>query len=175
MPSYNDLIVRAVALALRDFPSLNASYAPGKTLRYERINVGVAIDAGDALLVATIPDTDKKSIFEIATESRRLAERGRTRSLSADELANGTFTVSNLGMFGVRRFQAVINYPQVAILAVGEVAPHPFADASGAVTARTTVDVSLSVDHRAVYGAEAARFLQRLRQLLENPVELVLE
>ncbi len=175
VPSYNDLIVRAVALALRDFPALNASYAPGKTLRYERINVGVAIDAGDALLVATILDTDKKSIFEIATESRRLAERGRTRSLSADELANGTFTVSNLGMFGVRRFQAVINHPQVAILAVGEVAPHPFADASGAVTARTTVDVSLSVDHRAVYGAEAARFLQRLRQLLENPVELVLE
>jgi pyruvate dehydrogenase E2 component (dihydrolipoamide acetyltransferase) len=175
VPSYNDLILRAVALALRDFPALNASYAPGKTLRYERINVGVAIDAGDALLVATIPDTDKKSVFEIATESRRLAERGRTRSLSADELADGTFTVSNLGMFGVRRFQAVINYPQVAILAVGEVAPHPFADASGAVTARTTVDVSLSVDHRAVYGAEAARFLQRLRQLLENPIELVLE
>jgi pyruvate dehydrogenase E2 component (dihydrolipoamide acetyltransferase) len=175
VPSYNDLIVRAVGLALRDFPALNASSAPGKTLQYERINVGVAIDAGDALLVATILDTDKKSIFEIATESRRLAERGRTRSLSADELANGTFTVSNLGMFGVRRFQAVINHPQVAILAVGEVAPHPFADASGAVTARTTVDVSLSCDHRAVYGAEAARFLQRLRQLLENPVELVLE
>jgi pyruvate dehydrogenase E2 component (dihydrolipoamide acetyltransferase) len=175
VPSYNDLILKAVAVALRDFPALNASYAPGKTLRYERINVGVAIDAGDALLVATIPDTDKKSIFEIATESRRLAERGRTRSLSADELANGTFTVSNLGMLGVRRFQAVINHPQVAILAVGEVAPHPFADASGAVTARTTVDVSLSCDHRAVYGAEAARFLQRLRQLLENPVELVLE
>jgi pyruvate dehydrogenase E2 component (dihydrolipoamide acetyltransferase) len=78
-------------------------------------------------------------------------------------------------MFGIRRFQAVINHPQVAILAVGEVAPHPFADASGAVTARTTVDVSLSVDHRAVYGAEAARFLQRLRGLLENPIELVLE
>ena len=175
VPSYNDLIVRAVALALRDFPALNASYTTGKTLRYERINVGVAIDAGDALLVATIPDTDKKSIFEIATESKRLAESGRTRSLSADELTNGTFTVSNLGMFGIRRFQAVINHPQVAILAVGEVAPHPFADASGAVTARTTVDVSLSVDHRAVYGAEAARFLQRLRALLENPIELVLE
>jgi pyruvate dehydrogenase E2 component (dihydrolipoamide acetyltransferase) len=173
VPSYNDLIVRAVALALRDFPSLNASYSPGKALRYERINVGVAIDAGDALLVATIHDTDRKSIFEIAAESRRLAERARSRSLSADELADGTFTVSNLGMFGVRRFQAVINYPQVAILAVGEVAPHPFAEPSGAVSARTTVDVSLSVDHRAVYGAEAARFLQRLRELLENPIELV--
>jgi pyruvate dehydrogenase E2 component (dihydrolipoamide acetyltransferase) len=173
VPSYNDLIVRAVALALRDFPSLNASYAPGKVLRYERINVGVAIDAGDALLVATIHDTDRKSIFEIAAESRRLAERGRSRSLSAEELADGTFTVSNLGMFGVRRFQAVINYPQVAILAVGEVAPHPFVEASGVVSARTTVDVSLSVDHRAVYGAEAARFLQRLRELLENPIELV--
>ena len=175
VPSYNDLIVRAVALALRDFPSLNASYAAGKVLRYERINVGVAIDAGDALLVATIHDTDRKSIFEIAAESRRLAERGRARSLSADELADGTFTVSNLGMFGVRRFQAVINYPQVAILAVGEVAPHAFAESSGAVSARTTVDVSLSVDHRAVYGAEAARFLQRLRELLENPIELVVE
>ena len=137
--------------------------------------MGIAIDAGDALLVATIRDTDRKSIFEIAAESKRLAERGRARTLSADELADGTFTVSNLGRFGIRRFQAVINYPQVAILAVGEVAPHAFAEPSGAVSARTTVDVSLSVDHRAVYGAEAARFLQRLRGLLENPIDLVVD
>ena len=175
VPSYNDLIVRAVALALRDFPSLNASYTPGKVLRYERINVGVAIDAGDALLVATIHDTDRKSIFEIAAESRRLAERGRTRSLSADELADGTFTVSNLGMFGVRRFQAVINYPQVAILAVGEVAPHPFAEPSGAVSARTTVDVSLSSTTARCTAPRRPASCSGCGELLENPIELVVE
>ena len=174
VPSFNDLIVRAVALALREFPALNASYVEGGTVRYERINVGIAVDAGDSLLVPTIRDADRSSVFAIARESRRLAEAARTRTLAPADLADGTFTVSNLGMLGVRRFHAVINTPQAAILAVGEVAPRAVVDA-GVLVARTTVEVALSCDHRVVYGAEAARFLQRLRHLLEHPVSLVVD
>jgi pyruvate dehydrogenase E2 component (dihydrolipoamide acetyltransferase) len=175
VPSYNDLVVRAVALALRDFPALNSSYAPGKTIRQGRINVGIAVDTEDVLLVPTIRDADRKSVFEIAEESRRLTAHARARSLRPDELADGTFTVSNLGMLGVRRFHAVINPPQAAILAVGEVAPRAVVDADGALVARKTMDVALACDHRVVYGAEAARFLQRLRHLLEHPLALVID
>jgi pyruvate dehydrogenase E2 component (dihydrolipoamide acetyltransferase) len=174
LPSLNDLIVRAAALALREFPALNASYAPGKTLRYERVNVGIAVDVDDALLVPTIRDADRRSLFEIARESRRLAEAARARRVGPDALADGTFTVSNLGMFGVRRFHAVINAPQAAILAVGEVAERAVV-ADGTVVPRSTVEVALACDHRVVYGAEAARFLQRLKHLLEHPVVLVLD
>jgi pyruvate dehydrogenase E2 component (dihydrolipoamide acetyltransferase) len=172
LPSYNDLVVRAVALALREVPALNASYSEGRTLRYGRINVGIAVATDDALIVPTLYDADRKTIAEIALETRRLAERARARSLAAEELANGTFTVSNLGMFGIRRFDAVINAPQAAILAVGEVAERPVAD-KGQLRAGMTMEVALSSDHRVVYGAEAARFMQRLRTLLEHPTLLV--
>lgn len=172
LPSYNDLVVRAVALALREAPALNASYSDGKTLRFGRINVGIAVATDDALIVPTLYDADRKTIMEIAIDTRRLAERARTRSLAAEELANGTFTVSNLGMFGIRRFDAVINPPQAAILAVGEVAERPVAD-KGQLRAALTMEVALSSDHRVVYGAEAARFMQRLRTLLEHPTLLV--
>jgi pyruvate dehydrogenase E2 component (dihydrolipoyllysine-residue acetyltransferase) len=175
LPSYNDLVLRAVALALRDFPSLNASYESGRTLRHGRINVGLAVDTGDALLVPVVHDADRLSVLEIAREARRLAEGARDRKLAPHDLADGTFTVSNLGMLGVRRFHAVINIPQAAILAVGELALRAVVSADGAIVERTTMEVALSVDHRVVYGAEAARFLQRLRQLLEHPVALIME
>lgn len=175
VPSFNDLIVCAAALALRDFPALNASYEPGRSIRHERINVGVAVDAPDALLVPTIHDADRKPLLSIAAESRRLAEAARERRLTPADLADGTFTVTNLGMFGVRRFHAVINPPQVAILAVGSVEQRPFVDADGTVVARRSMDVVLSCDHRVVYGAEAARFLERVRELLESPASLVAE
>ena len=175
LPSYNDFVLRAVALALRDFPALNASYEDGRTLQHGRINVGLAVDTGDALLVPVVKDADRLSVLAIAREARRLAEGARARKLAPADLADGTFTVSNLGMFGIRRFHAVINVPQVAILAVGEVAPHAAIAADGAVVERTTMEVALSVDHRVVYGAEAARFLQRLRELLEHPVALIVE
>jgi pyruvate dehydrogenase E2 component (dihydrolipoamide acetyltransferase) len=175
LPSYNDLVVRAAALALCEFPALNASYADGKALRFGRINVGIAVATDDALIVPTVFDAERKSVFEIAVESRRLAERARARSLTAEELADGTFTVSNLGMFGVRRFHAVINHPQAAILSVGEVARRPVVGEDGQLAARLTVEVALSCDHRLVYGAEAAKFLQRLRALLEHPTLLVVD
>jgi pyruvate dehydrogenase E2 component (dihydrolipoamide acetyltransferase) len=172
LPSYNDLVVRAAALALREVPALNASYSDGKTLRFGRINVGIAVATDDALIVPPLYDADRKTIMEFAFEARRIAERARGRTLAAEELANGTFTVSNLGMFGIRRFDAVINPPQAAILAVGEVAERPVAD-KGQLRAALTMEVALSSDHRVVYGAEAARFVQRLRMLLEHPTLLV--
>jgi pyruvate dehydrogenase E2 component (dihydrolipoyllysine-residue acetyltransferase) len=174
LPSYNDLVVRAAALALRDFPNLNSAYETGKTLHFGRVNIGVAVAGEDALLVPTVRDADTKTIFEIAAETRALAERVRDRKVTADDLADGTFTVSNLGMFGVRRFTAVINPPQVAILAVGEVADRPVV-VDGRLVAGTTMEVALSCDHRVVYGAEAARFLGRLRELLEHPTLLIVD
>jgi pyruvate dehydrogenase E2 component (dihydrolipoamide acetyltransferase) len=168
VPSLNDLLVAAAARCLRDDPALNATYEDGRTLRHGRVNVGIAVSTEDALLVPTLHDADGLSVFELARESRRLAAVVRSRAIAPADLADGTFTVSNLGMFGVRRFSAIINHPQVAILAAGEVAA-PRALQRG----RRTMDVALSCDHRAVYGADAARFLQRLRTLLEQPAGLL--
>jgi len=124
--------------------------------------------------VPTIFDADRMPLVELAVEARRLASAARSRSLTPAELRDGTFTVSNLGMFGVRRFHAVINLPQAAILSVGEVAQRPAVAADGSIVARTTMEVALSCDHRVVYGAEAGRFLQRVRELLErHPTRLV--
>jgi pyruvate dehydrogenase E2 component (dihydrolipoamide acetyltransferase) len=172
LPSYNDFVVRAAALALRDHPRFNASYDEGRAQLFERINVGIAVALDDALIVPTLYDADRKALAEIASESRRLAERARARALTTDEVGNGTFTISNLGMLGVRRFNAVINHPQAAILAVGEVAERAVV-AEGRLGVGTMMELALSCDHRIVYGADAARFLQRLRELLEHPALLI--
>jgi pyruvate dehydrogenase E2 component (dihydrolipoamide acetyltransferase) len=147
-------------LTLREFPRFNASYTEGRVECYSRINVGIAVATDDALLVPVVLDADRKSLMEIVTETRRLAEAARRRTLTADELRDATFTVSNLGMFGVRSFTAIIDPPQVAILAVGAVR-------------NDLMSVTLSCDHRVVYGADGARFLSRLRDLLERPLVLV--
>ena len=173
LPSFNDLVVKATALALRRHPGLNASWADGRVLRHERVNVGIAVATDDALYVPTIPDADRRSVFEIAALSRELVGKIGDGSITLAELGGGTFTVSNLGMFGVRRFQAVINPPQAAILAVGAVARRPAVDDEGEIVARYEMDVVLSCDHRVVYGADGARFLQTLTTLLEHPVGLV--
>jgi pyruvate dehydrogenase E2 component (dihydrolipoamide acetyltransferase) len=175
LPSYNDLVVRAAALTLRELPGMNAAWGGDRILRFGRVNVGVAVATDDALIVPTIFDADRKTVAEIAIESRRLASAARSRRIAPAELADGTFTVSNLGMFGIRRFHAVINVPQAAILAVGEVARRPAVAEDGSVVGRLLMDVALSCDHRVVYGADAARFLQRLRELLEShPTRLVI-
>jgi pyruvate dehydrogenase E2 component (dihydrolipoyllysine-residue acetyltransferase) len=173
LPSFNDLVIRAVALALRRFPALNATYVDAP-VRHSRVNLGIAVATDDALIVPTIFDADRKSVLELAKESRALADGARRRSLTAEQLGDGTFTVSNLGMYGIRRFNAVINPPQAAILAVGEVAERAVVR-DGAVVPRMTMDVALSCDHRVVYGAEAAQFLQEARRLLEHPSLLLLE
>jgi pyruvate dehydrogenase E2 component (dihydrolipoamide acetyltransferase) len=173
LPSFNDVIVRAVALCLREFPALNAAHLGDRIVRYSRINVGIAVATDDALLVPTIFDADRKSVFEIAAASRALVEQVRDRSVRPEDLGGGTFTVSNLGMFGVRRFTAVINPPQTGILAVGAVERRPTIGDDGTIVVGTRMDVALSCDHRVVYGAEAALFLQRLEALVEHPVGLI--
>jgi pyruvate dehydrogenase E2 component (dihydrolipoyllysine-residue acetyltransferase) len=173
LPSFNDLVVKAVGLSLRKHPALNSSWADGRIRRHEHVNVGIAVATDDALYVPTLVDTDSLSVFEIAERARTLIAKVLDGSISPDELHGGTFTVSNLGMYGVRRFTAVINPPQAAILAVGEVARRPAVDSAGTIVARHEMDVTLSCDHRVVYGAEAAKFLQTLKNLLERPVALV--
>ncbi|MGZ4413213.1 MAG: dihydrolipoamide acetyltransferase family protein [Gaiellaceae bacterium] len=160
VPSLNDFIVKAAALTLRDFPRFNASFADGKLECHSRINVGIAVSTDDALLVPVIFDADRKTLAAIASDARRLAEAARRRTLEAHDLSDATFTVSNLGMFGVRSFTAIIDPPQVAILAVGGVLGE-------------VMIVTLSCDHRVVYGADGARFLNRLQELLERPLVLL--
>jgi pyruvate dehydrogenase E2 component (dihydrolipoamide acetyltransferase) len=171
VPSYNDMVVKASALALREFPRANGSYRDGRFELHSRVNVGVAVAALDSLVVPTVFDADRKSLREIARESRGLAERVRAGTVTPPELSGGTFTVSNLGMYGVTDFTAVINPPQAAILAVGALAQRPVVR-DGALVARNTMGVTLVCDHRILYGADAAEFLARIRALLEQPLAL---
>jgi pyruvate dehydrogenase E2 component (dihydrolipoamide acetyltransferase) len=178
-PTYNDMAVKACALALREHPRVNGSYRDGAIQLHARVNVGiaVAVDAEEpldsALVVPTVFDADIKSLGEIARESRTLAERVRQGTVTPPELSGGTFTVSNLGMFGVHSFEAIINPPQAAILSLGSLAQRPVVR-EGAVVAHHTMTATLSCDHRMLYGADAARFLARVRDLLEQPVALTL-
>jgi pyruvate dehydrogenase E2 component (dihydrolipoamide acetyltransferase) len=137
------------------------------------VNVGVAVAAEDSLVVPTVFDADRKGLGEIARETRALAQRVRDGSVTPPELSGGTFTVSNLGMYGISNFAAVINPPQAAILAVGELAPRPVAR-DGEVVVRATMSVTLACDHRILYGAPAAEFLARVKALLERPMGLAL-
>jgi pyruvate dehydrogenase E2 component (dihydrolipoamide acetyltransferase) len=172
-PSFNDFVVKASALALREFPRANGAYRDGKFELYSRINVGIAVAGQDALIVPTIFDADRKSLGEISRDARALAERVRAGQITPPELSSGTFSVSNLGMFGIKRFNAVINPPQAAILAVGEMTPRPVVR-DGEVTVRAIMELTLSCDHRILYGADAAQFLGRIRERLENPLSLAL-
>lgn len=173
VPSLNDLIVKACGLALRSFPRVNGSFLGDRFELHERVNVGVAVAGTDALCVPVVRDVDARGIMEIAAETRRLAARVRTGEIEPSEMDGATFTVSNLGMYGVRRFTAVIDPPQAAILAVGALAPRP-AVREGALVVRHLVDLDLTCDHRILYGAGAAQFLGRVRELLEQPLRLLL-
>jgi len=172
-PSLNDFVVKAAAESLREFPRFNASYVDGKVECYSRINVGFAVATDDALLVPVVFDADQKTLSQIAAETRRLADAARHRALQPGDLHDGTFTVSNLGMLGVRSFTAIIDPPQVAILAVGGVRRSATEDEIGGVAFRDLMTVTLTCDHRVVYGAEGARLLARLRELLERPLTLL--
>lgn len=172
-PSLNDMVVKACALTLRDHPNVNAAYRDGRFERYGRVNVGVAVAGEDALIVPVVRDADRKSLGEIARSTRELARRVREGTIEPPDLAGGTFTVSNLGMFGITRFAAVINPPQAAILAVGAVEERPVVR-DGRIAVGRLMTVSLSSDHRILYGADAARFLADLRARLEAPLTLLL-
>ncbi|WP_280253469.1 dihydrolipoamide acetyltransferase family protein [Nocardia abscessus] len=170
--SVNDLLVKAVAVALRKDSSVNVSYAGDKLLRHRGIHIGVAVATPAGLLVPVIRDADRKRISEIATESRDKATRARDRKLRADDMTGGTFTISNLGMFGIEQFTAVINSPESAILAVGAAADELRLE-NDEVVARKILRVTLSADHRAIDGAVAAQFMATLKELLENPLRIV--
>ena len=172
-PSFNDFVIKASALALRDFPRANGAYRDGKFELYSRVNVGMAVAGQDALVVPTVFDADSKSLGHIARESRALAERVRAGAITPPELSSGTFTVSNLGMFGIKRFVAVINPPQAAILAVGALEPRPVVR-DGEVVVRSIMELTLACDHRILYGADAAEFLAKIREYLEQPFKLAL-
>jgi pyruvate dehydrogenase E2 component (dihydrolipoamide acetyltransferase) len=168
------MVVKACALALREFPRANGAYRDGRFELYSRINVGVAVAANDALVVPTILDADRRSLGEIAAIARELAQKVRDGTITPPELSGGTFTVSNLGMFGVTNFAAVINPPQAAILSVGALKRKPVVDDAGSIVARSMMGVTLACDHRILYGADGARFLARVRELLEQPLAMAL-
>jgi len=170
-PSFNDLIVKAAALALRRHPLANGAYRDGRFELYSRVNVGIAVAARDALVVPTIFDADQKSLGAIAAESRRLAERVREGAVTPPELSGATFTVSNLGMYGMTAITPVINAPQAAILGVGTMRT-VLARVDGEIVDRRLMTLTLSCDHRILYGANAAQFLSEIRELLEVPLKL---
>jgi pyruvate dehydrogenase E2 component (dihydrolipoamide acetyltransferase) len=173
VPSFNDMVVKACAIALREFPKANGSYRDGRFELYSRVNVGVAVAAPGALVVPTIFDADRKGLRQIAAETRELAGKVREGTVTPPELSGGTFTVSNLGMFGVSNFSAVINSGQAGILAVGEISERPVVR-SGEVVPAHLMGVTLACDHRILYGAEGAEFLARIRTLLQEPLGLAL-
>src|SRR5256885_14278884 len=171
--SFNDLIVKAVARALVRMPQVNVSFAEDRLLQKKQVHIGVAVALEQGLIVPVLRNADQRGILDIAREARRLSEAAREGKLRPEDFSGGTFTVSNLGMFDVDSFTAVINPPESAILAVGSITPTPVA-VDGQVVVRDRMKVTLSADHRALDGATAARFLQEVKRLLEEPFGLVL-
>jgi pyruvate dehydrogenase E2 component (dihydrolipoamide acetyltransferase) len=170
--SLNDLLIKACASTLRAVPAVNVSFGGDKLLLHQRVHIGIAVALENGLIVPVLRDADQKSLGQIAREAAALASRARSGKLTPAEYSGGTFTISNLGMFGVDNFTAIINPPEAAILAVGALTPEPVAR-EGQVTVRRRFKLTLSIDHRALDGATAARFLQHLKGLLEEPLRLV--
>lgn len=169
----NDLLLRAVAVALRRHPEVNSGWEDGGIVNYGRVNVGNAVAIPGGLVVPVIQDADTKSLGQIAAESKALIERARANKLAPSEYEGGTFSLSNLGMYGIDQFTPIINVPEACIMGVGAITPTPVV-VDGTVTVRDRMKVTLSCDHRVVNGAQGAEFLRTLRRLLENPLLSVL-
>jgi pyruvate dehydrogenase E2 component (dihydrolipoamide acetyltransferase) len=172
-PSVNDIIVKACALALRRHPRANGSFAESGFVLHPQVNVAIAVAVEGSLLTPVVGDAEAKSVGEIARETRQLIERGRAGQLSPAELDGATFTVSNLGMFGIDRFEGIINAPQSAILCVGAIRDRPVA-LDGEVVIRPMASITLAADHRILYGADAAAFLVDVQRFLEHPLTMAL-
>lgn len=172
--SVNDLITKASAIALRQFPGINASFAADGIHIHEQVNIGIAVARDNGLVTAVLRDCDKKPLAQLAGEAKELVARTREGRMKPDDMMGATFTISNLGMFDVDDFSAIITLPQAAALAVGAVKKTPVVDAEGGLTVGTRMKVTLSADHRVTDGAEAARFLQALKAALEQPMRLLL-
>jgi pyruvate dehydrogenase E2 component (dihydrolipoamide acetyltransferase) len=171
--SVNDLIVKACALLLAANPDLNVSWGGDRLLRHRRVHVGIAMAVEGGLLVPVVRDANRKTLTQVAREAGELIARARLGRLAPGELTGGTFTVSNLGMFGIERFTAVINPPEAAILAVGAALEEPVVTGDGGVVVRRQLRLTLSIDHRALDGATGAGFLQQLKGVLEQPLRIV--
>ena len=170
--SIGDFVTKAVALALRFHPGLNASFEPDAIVRHGEINVGIAVALEDGLIVPVLHQADALGLREIRVQSEALATAARANTLSSEQLTGGTFTISNLGMFGTQQFDAILNLPQVGILAVGAASKRPVVEGDR-IEAGTVMTVTLTADHRAVDGATAAKFLQTLKGLLEEPASML--
>ena len=171
--SMNDLIIRAVAGALRQHPAVNSAWHGDRIRRWRRVHVGVAVAVEEGLITPVIRDADRKGVAEIASEVRELAGRARAKKLKPEEYTGATFSVSNLGMFGIHEFTAVINPPEAGSLAVGQVEEHPVV-MNGQVVVRPRMWATMSCDHRVIDGATGARFLQTLKAMLEEPAAILL-
>ncbi|AUI50218.1 dihydrolipoamide acetyltransferase family protein [Arthrobacter crystallopoietes] len=171
--SVTDLLVRACAVTLHAHPQVNSSWAGDKILQHRRTHIGVAVAIENGLIVPVVRDADAKPLDELAAETRELAEKARAGKLKRDEFRGGTFTISNLGMFGIDNFTAVINPPEAAILAVGAATEEPFVQ-DGTLQSRRIMKLTMTADHRVLDGATAAAFLRDLKQTLEEPLRILL-
>ena len=171
--SVNDLLIKAAAIALKQFPNVNASFAGNEIRVHDRVNIGIAVAREVGLVTTVLHDADKKSLAQIAVESRELIARAREGRMRAEEMVGGTLNISNLGMFGVEHFLAIISPPQAAVLAIGAVQQVPVVR-EGQLAVGTRMKATISADHRVTDGAEAARFMQAFKAALEQPLRLVL-
>ena len=171
--SVNDLLVKAAAIALKQFPNVNASFAGNEIHIHERINIGIAVTRETGLVTTFLKDADKKTLAQIAKESRELIARAREGRMRAEEMVGGTLNISNLGMFDVEHFIAIISPPQAAVLAIGSVRQVPVVK-DGQLAVGTRMKATISADHRVTDGAEAARFMQAFKTALEQPMRLML-
>ncbi len=172
--SLNDFVVRAVALALRHHPNVNASWGEDAITQHGDVHVGIAVATPDGLITPVIRNADQKSVVDIAAEIRALADKAKNRKLKPDEYQGSTFTISNLGAWGIEEFTAIINPPNAAILAIGAAEARPVADANRQIVIRDRMKVTMSCDHRIVDGAAGAEFLKTLRQYIEQPLRLLM-
>lgn len=170
--SFNDIVIRAVAMALAEHPEVNAHWLGDRIRQFNRIHVGMAVAVEDGLITPVIFDADRKRMWDISAEAKTLAGKARERRLTPEQYTGSTFSVSNLGMFGIDQFTAIINPPEAGIVAVGGVEEKPVV-VEGAVVLRRRMRVTMSCDHRVIDGATGAKFLQTVRRLIENPVALI--
>jgi pyruvate dehydrogenase E2 component (dihydrolipoamide acetyltransferase) len=171
--SFNDIVIKGVALALAEHPEVNAHWLNDKIRHFNRIHLAMAVAVEDGLITPVLFDADRLSLWEISEKARDLAKRARERHLMPEEYTGATFTVSNLGMFGIDQFTAIINPPEAGILAIGGVEEKPVV-VNGTLEVRQRMRVTMSCDHRAVDGATGAKFLQTVRRYIENPLSLII-
>ena len=171
--SFNDIIVKAVAMALRKHPQVNSTWTDKEMILHGDINIGVAVAVSDGLVVPVVKNTDHKSLSQIAEEIKDLATRSRDRKIKADELDGSTFTVSNLGSYGIESFTSIINQPNSCILSVGAIVEKPVVK-NGQIVVGNRMKLSMACDHRTVDGATGSLYLQTLKQYLETPMAMFL-